>query len=142
MVYDYCISVKGFSVAYSNYWLKKKNWEFSLQCIRLRTWHNVHEDAGLIPDFSLWAKDLALPQAAHRLQMGLGSSGAMAVAQASSCSSDSSPSLGTSICCRWGCKKKKKIKRITEHWVAKFAKYDIPKSPNFKELESSNMHLV
>ena len=48
----------------------------------------------------------------HRLQMWLRSIVAVAVAWAGSCSSDSVPSLGTSICC--GCsalKKRKKEKR-------------------------------
>ena len=43
-----------------------------------------------------------------RSQMGLGSCIAVAVVLASSCSSDSIHSLGTSICCRCGPKKKKK----------------------------------
>ena len=42
----------------------------------------------------------------HRLKMGLGSGISVAVAQACSCSSDSAASLGTSICCRCGCKRK------------------------------------
>ena len=48
-----------------------------------------------------------------RSQMQLGPSVAVAVAQVSSCSSDSTPSLGTSICRRCGPKKKKKI--LIEH---------------------------
>ena len=43
-----------------------------------------------------------------RLQTRLGSCVAVAVVKASSCSSDSTPSLGTSICCRYGPKKQKK----------------------------------
>ena len=42
------------------------------------------------------------------LQTWLGSGMAMAVAMASTCSSDWTPSLGTSVCCRFGPKKKKK----------------------------------
>ena len=44
----------------------------------------------------------------HRSQMSLRSSVAMAMAQAGSCSSNSTPSLGTSICCRRGPKKGEK----------------------------------
>ena len=40
--------------------------------------------------------------------MQLGSHVAVAVAQTGSCSSDSTPSLGSSICCMCGHKKKKK----------------------------------
>ena len=46
-----------------------------------------------------------------RLQMGLGSHVAMAVAQASSYSSDLAPSLGTFICHGYGPKKTKKKKK-------------------------------
>ena len=42
--------------------------------------------------------------------MRLRSSVAVAVAQAGSCTSDSSPSLGTSICCRYSPKKQKQKK--------------------------------
>ena len=42
-----------------------------------------------------------------RSQMRLGSGIAVAVAQANSYSSDSTPNLGTSICCEWGPKKTK-----------------------------------
>ena len=42
-----------------------------------------------------------------RLKMRLGSGVAVAVVQAGSCSSNSTPSLGTSICRRLGPKKKK-----------------------------------
>ena len=46
-----------------------------------------------------------------RSQMWLGSGVAVAVAKAGSCSSDLTPSLGTSKCHWWGPKKKKKKKK-------------------------------
>ena len=51
-----------------------------------------------------------------RLQTRLGSHVAVAVAQAGSYSSDSTPSLGTSICCGYGPKRqgKKKTKKINK----------------------------
>ena len=46
-----------------------------------------------------------------RSQMQLGSGVAVALAEASSNSSDWTPSLGTSVCCRYGPKKTKKTKK-------------------------------
>ena len=51
-----------------------------------------HEVAGSIPSFAQWVKDLAF---------------AMAVLQAGSCSSDLTPSLGTSVCHGYNPRKKK-----------------------------------
>ena len=50
----------------------------------------------------------------QRSKIWLGSCVAVAVAKASSCSSKVTPSLGTSMCCRYGCEKKKKIIRISQ----------------------------
>ena len=41
---------------------------------------SIHEDSGLIPGLTQWAKDSALPQAAGKLAGKLGSPVAMAVA--------------------------------------------------------------
>ena len=70
----------------------------------------IHEAEGLTPDCDQWVKDLALPLAVVWSQTLLrsGIAVAVAVAMASSCSSDSIPSLGTSICHRYGPKKKRK----------------------------------
>ena len=73
----------------------------------------IHEDAGFIPGLKLSGLRI---QHGHelrcRLQMQLRShlAVAVAVAVAGNCSSDPTPSLRTSICCRCSPKKKKKKK--------------------------------
>ena len=63
---------------------------------------SIHVDAGLIPGLTQWVKDLMLPQAAAQV---------VAVAYVFSCSSDSIPSLGTSISHKGILKKKGKRKK-------------------------------
>ena len=67
---------------------------------------SIHEDAGSIPGLPQWIQN----SREYRSQTWLGSGIAVAVAVAvvGSCCSDWTPSLGTSICHRCGCKRKKK----------------------------------
>ena len=58
-----------------------------------------------MPGPAQWMKDLALLRVQCRSQMWLGSRIAVAVVEAVSCSSNSTPSLGTSIGHRCGPKK-------------------------------------
>ena len=69
---------------------------------------SVCEDAGLIPGLAHWVKDLVAVSCG---EMWLRSGVAVAVVWAGGCTLNSTPSLGTSMCCTRGPKKQKnKIK--------------------------------
>ena len=80
---------------------------------------SIPEDVGLIPGLTQWVGDLALRQASLWVEdvariwcccgCGIGCS----------CSSDSTTSPGTSICRRYGPKKKKKIKDCDVSFIDK-----------------------
>ena len=71
----------------------------------------IHEVADSIPGLNQWIKIQSCCELWYRSQMRLGSRIAMAVVQASGCSSNSTPSLGISMCHRSSPKKKKEKKK-------------------------------
>ena len=89
-------------------------WEFPSWLSRLRTQNYLPEDVGSIPGLAQWVKDLVLPRAvaevtdaAVRIQCCLCRDCGVGL----SCSSDLTPSLGTSIWRRCGHNKEKEKKK-------------------------------
>ena len=68
---------------------------------------SIHEDVCSLPGLAQWFKDLPCHELWYMWQMQVGSYVAVAATQAGSCSSGSTPSLGTSICCECSPKKQK-----------------------------------
>ena len=81
----------------------------SLQCVAETYLTSIHEDVGLIPGLLSGSGNQRCCEPWCRLWTRLRSHIAEAVVQASSCSSNSIPSLATSIC--YGCSRKKKKKK-------------------------------
>ena len=76
---------------------------------RLTNPTRIHEDVGSIPGLAYWLGIQCCSELWCRSQTQLRSGVAVAVAVAGSCSSNVTPSLGTSICCGCSAKKEKKI---------------------------------
>ena len=107
---------KAGNVAYfKNFFILKLNkWGVPFVAQQLTNLTKIREDVGSIPGLTQWIKDPVFHEVRCRLQTRLGSDVAVAVAvvEAGSYSSNSTPSLGTSICRRCGPKKQKKKKKI------------------------------
>ena len=89
----------------------KNLWKSLSWLSRLIIRHSIHEDASLTTSFAQWVKDSMLPQAAGRSKMRLGSGVTVALVEAGSYSSDSTLSLGISVCHRFGPRKKKRERK-------------------------------
>ena len=79
---------------------------------RLTELTSIQEGVGPIPGYTQWVRDsVCCCELWCRLQTWLGSGIAVATVEAGSCGSDSTPNLGTSMCCGCGPKKTKKERK-------------------------------
>ena len=67
---------------------------------------SIHEDTDLIPGLAQWIKTQCFRELWYRLMMQLGSGITVVVVEASNCSSNLTPSLGTLIYCKCSPKNK------------------------------------
>ena len=111
---------------YHTKWNKSEEDKYHISCIygienttkmgvpiMVTTPTSIHEDVASIPGPAQWV----CHELWCRLQRQLGSCVAVAVAKASSCSSDSTPSLGTSISWGYGPKRQKAKQNKTHKWT-------------------------
>ena len=105
-----------YSAGIGEYFAELRNEIFQVPVVaqRVENLTECRKDAGSIPGLPRWLRIWRRHKLWHRSEMQLGSNVAVSAVQARSCSSDVTPSLGTSICCRWGCKKKKKREKETK----------------------------
>ena len=95
--------------------IKKEKWEFPFGSVVINP-ASIHEDAGSIPGLTQWLRIHVARSCGVSCRQHLRSLMAVAVAWVSSCSSSSTPSLGTTMCCRCGPKKKEEKRSELPVW--------------------------